>query len=67
MERKGEREEEASVCERNISWLPPACPTGVEPQDPGMFPDWESNLWPLALWDNAQPTEPCQPGLFSIS
>ena len=29
-----------------------------------MCPDWESNLRPLGLWDNTQPTEPHQPRHF---
>ena len=32
--------------------------------NPGMCPDWESNQRPFALQDNAQPTEPHQPGLL---
>ena len=51
------------MCKRNINQLPFAkVPTGDQGHNPGMCPDWESNQQPLALQDDAQPTEPRQPG-----
>ena len=57
------------MCERNIgvqekhqsvaSHMPP---TKDLAHNPGMCTDQESNQQPVALWDNAQPTEPCQLG-----
>ena len=41
-------------------------PTRHLAYNPGMCPDWESNQRPLALQDDAQPTEQCQSGLFLI-
>ena len=35
--------------------------------NPGMFPDWELNQWPLGSQAIAQSTEPHQPGPFSFS
>ena len=52
------------MCQRNIASHTP--PTGNGTCNPGMCPDWESNQRPLALQDDAQPTEPCQSGLFLI-
>ena len=36
-------------------------PTGDLAQNPGMCPDWESNLRPFGSWASAQSTEPHQP------
>ena len=37
-----------------IDRLPPThTPTGDRTCNPGMRPDWESNLLPLAVWDDA--------------
>ena len=60
------REEER---ERNIHQSVASCtpPTGDLAQNPGMCPDWESNGFPLGLWDNAQPTEPQQSGMKKIT
>ena len=66
--RKGGRE--TSTWERNIDRLPPVhAPTrdwnpGDWAHNPGMCPDWELNPRLFGLQDNAQPTEPHQPGLF---
>ena len=43
-----------------ISSLMP--PTGYLARNPGMCPDWESNLQPFGLQADAQSTEPQQPG-----
>ena len=50
--------------ERNINmWLPLACPpTGDLAHNPGMCPDWESNLRPFGSQSSAQSTAPHQPG-----
>ena len=66
--RKGGRE--TSTWERNIDRLPPVhAPTrdwnpGDWAHNPGMCPDWELNPRLFGLQDNAQPTEPHQPGFF---
>ena len=39
--------------------------TGDLAHNPGMCPDWESNLWPFGSQACTQSTEPHQPGLFS--
>ena len=51
--------------ERNINvWLPLAwTPTRDLACNPGMCPDWESNLWPFGSQAGAQCTELHQPGL----
>ena len=57
--REGEREENISV------WLPIACLlVGNLARNPGMCPDWESNLWPFGLQACTQSTESHQPGPF---
>ena len=33
--------------------------------NPGMCPDWEENQQPFGLWNNAQPTESHQSGLYT--
>ena len=38
-------------------------PTGDVAHNPGMCPDWETNLQPSGLQAGAQSTEPHQPGL----
>ena len=49
--------------ERNIDWLPLLCPpTRDQTRNPSMCPDWELNLLPFALRDDAQITEPQQSG-----
>ena len=40
-----------------------APPTGDLAHNPGMCPDWESNLQPFGSQAGAQSTEPHQPGL----
>ena len=42
----------------------PMCPGGDRTHNLGMCPNWESNLQPFSLQDDAQPTEPHQRGLF---
>ena len=58
--RKGEREGEKYHCV--VASCTP--PTGDLAHNPGMCPDWESNLWFFALQSSAQSTEPAQPGLW---
>ena len=41
-------------------------PTGDLARNPGMCPDWESNLQPFGSQAGAQSTEPHQPGLIFI-
>ena len=61
LERGGGRE--TSMFERNINRLPITCaPIRDLTHNPGMGPDWESNLQPFALPDDAQPMEPHQSG-----
>ena len=48
--------------ERNTDWLSLACaPTRDWACNPGMFPDQGLNQCPFSLWNDAQPTESCQP------
>ena len=51
--------------ERNINvWLPLTPPqTGDLACNPGMYPNWESNLQPFGSQAGAQSTEPHQPRL----
>ena len=42
-------------------------PTGDLAHNPGMCPDWESNLLPFGSQSSAQSTEPHHPGLIVIS
>ena len=65
IERGKGREEER---ERNINvWLLLSrAPTEDLARNPGLCPDWESNLRPLALWNNARPTEPHRSGGISV-
>ena len=54
--------------ERNIDQLPLThTPNRGLAYNPGMCPDWESNWWPFSLQDDAQPTEPNQPGQFTVA
>ena len=53
--REGERETETSD--------PRTLPTRDLAHNPGMCPDWESNLWPFCLQAGTQSTEPHKPGL----
>ena len=48
--------------ERSISWLPPICAQTEGTHNPGVYPDWESNLQPFGYGMTLQPTEPHQPG-----
>ena len=57
-ESEGEREEEKHHCVV-ASRAPPA---GDLAYNPGMFPDWESNLWHFASQASVQTTEIHQPG-----
>ena len=62
-EREGEREKETSMWKRNIDQLPPICtPTGDWTCNPGMCPDWELNLQPFGVPDNALNYWATQPG-----
>ena len=58
----GERREKER--ERNINmWLPLMHPLlGNLAHNPGMCPDWESNLPPFGSQATSQSTEPHQPG-----
>ena len=58
--REGERERNNDVWE--ISCLSRA-PSGDLTHNPGMYPDRETNWWPLGSQADAQPTEPHQTGL----
>ena len=40
-----------------------ATPTGDLAHNPGIFPDWELNMWPLGLQAGTQSTDSQQPGL----
>ena len=57
--REGEREGEKHQCVV-VSYMPP---TRDLAYNPGMCPDWESNLQPSGLQASTQSTEPHQPGL----
>ena len=63
-ERKGgkKRGRETSMC----GCLSTAHPTGDLAHNPGMCPDWESNLRPFSLQAGTQSTEPHQPGLIYV-
>ena len=50
--------------ERNIDWLPPVhALTRDWTQNLGMCPDWELNLQPFGVWDEALTNRATQPGL----
>ena len=55
---KGGREEEKYQCV--VAFCAP--PTGDLAHNPGMCPDWESNLRPFGSQGGIQSTEPPQPG-----
>ena len=59
-----EKDRERNIDVREEHWPVASCtlPNWDQTQNPGMGPDWESNLWPVGLRDNAQPTEPHWPG-----
>ena len=64
------REEREKEMERNIHMqginqlvASHAPPTGDLASNPGMWPDWESNLKPFGLQAGTQSTETQQPGL----
>ena len=44
----------------------PMPPTGDLAQNPGLFPDWESNWWPFGLQAGTQSTEQQQPGSITL-
>ena len=44
----------------------PVPPTGDLAHNPGMCPDWESNLPPFGFQAGTQSTEPHQPGLIRV-
>ena len=63
---KGEGREKER--ERNIDRLPLArALTWGQACNPDMCPDLELNWWPFAGWDDAQPTEPQQSGLYYLN
>ena len=41
-------------------------PTGDLAHNPGMCPDWESNLWPFSLQADTQSTEPHDLEIFLL-
>ena len=47
-----------------MDWLPLNAPDWDPAHNPGMCPDWESNLWPFGLQAGTQSSEPHQPGLI---
>ena len=59
---QGEREGEKHKCVV-ASCVPP---TGDLVTNPGMCPDWESNLWLFGSQAKEKSTEPHQPGLISL-
>ena len=58
-----EEEREKNNCVVDNSHTPP---TGNLAHNPGICPDWESNLRLLGLQASTQPTEPQQPGLPTL-
>ena len=62
-ERKGEREREPSMWERNIDRPPPIhAPTRDQTHNLGMYPDQESNLQPFGVQDDTSINWATQPG-----
>ena len=61
-----ERERNTNVWEKNLSAASQMSLTRDLAHYPGMCSHLESNWWPFALWDDVQPTEPHQSGLFMI-
>ena len=56
-----ERVRKRSIWEKNISWLHPVCSlTRDRTHNPSMCPDWESNLQPFSVQENA-PTKLSHP------
>ena len=58
MVRQAEREGEKRQCV--VASRAP--PTGDLAHNPGMYPDWELNLWPFDSQAGTESTEPHQPG-----
>lgn len=53
--------------ERNIGWLSPIhAPTEDRTHNLGMCLDWQSNLGPFGVRDEAQPTDPPSQGTQSV-
>ena len=66
-EKGREKEREIPVGGWNIDQLLPICtPSWHRTCNPGRGPDQESNPQPVALRDDAQPTEPHWPGLVDL-
>ena len=59
-----EMQRSINVRERQrLDWLLlKRAPTGDRTRNPGMCSDWESSQQPFTLQNDAQPTEPHQPG-----
>ena len=55
--REKERQRNINARQKHPLVGPPMQPARDQAHNPGMCPDWESNQWPLALWDDAQTTE----------
>ena len=55
--REKERKRNINVKEKHL-WPLIHAPTRDWTYNPGMCPDWESDCWLFALWDNTQPTMP---------
>ena len=62
--RETEREGEKYWCEKHWSVASHTTPSKDLACNPGMCPDWESNLRPLSLQAGAQTTELFQPGFW---
>ena len=64
--KKKERERNFNVREKHWSIASHTHPNQGPTHNPDMYPEWESNWWHFALWDDTQPTEPHQSGLGQI-
>ena len=59
LERGKRRRKRGRETSRNLDQLPLiSTSTRKWTRNPGLCPDWESNWWPVAFQDDAQPTEP---------
>ena len=65
--REKERERNIDVYDTSVGCLSRAPNQGPGPHNPGMCPDWESNLQPFGPQASTQSTEPHQPGHFYLN